>query len=61
MTGDAPPAFEVRRVRKTYRQGKVVVEALSGVDLVIRAGEFVVVAGILGQREEHAAAPARRA
>ena len=48
MTGDATPAFEARRVHKTYRQGQVVVQALAGVDLVIRAGEFLVVAGASG-------------
>jgi putative ABC transport system ATP-binding protein len=48
MKVDGPPAFETRRLHKTYRQGSVTVEALSGVDLVIPAGEFLVVAGTSG-------------
>jgi len=43
-----PPIFEARHLSKTYRQGKVMVPALSGVDLAISAGEFVVVAGSSG-------------
>lgn len=42
------PAFEVRRLSKNYRQGKIIVAALSGVDLTIPSGEFVVVAGPSG-------------
>jgi putative ABC transport system ATP-binding protein len=41
-------AFEVRGLFKTYLQGRVAVEALSGVDLAVRAGEFLVVAGSSG-------------
>src|SRR5476651_1987665 len=41
-------AFQVRGLVKTYHQGTVVVEALSGVDLAIPAGEFLVVAGSSG-------------
>lgn len=41
-------AFEVRGLVKTYHQGTVVVEALSGVDLAVPAGEFLVVAGSSG-------------
>jgi putative ABC transport system ATP-binding protein len=48
MTVTVPPLLEARRLSKTYRQGKVTVEALSGVDLAIGAGEFVVIAGISG-------------
>ncbi|HEX2465586.1 MAG TPA: ABC transporter ATP-binding protein [Thermoanaerobaculia bacterium] len=48
MTVADPPLLEARRLRKSYRQGKVVVEALSGVDLAIGAREFVVIAGISG-------------
>jgi putative ABC transport system ATP-binding protein len=43
-----PPTFEARRLSKTYRQGKIVVPALSEVDLVIAAGDFLVVAGSSG-------------
>jgi putative ABC transport system ATP-binding protein len=42
------PAFEARGLFKTYHQGSVVVEALSGVDLVVAVGEFMVVAGSSG-------------
>ena len=48
MTVAEPPLLEARGLRKTYRQGKVVVEALSGVDLAIGARELVVIAGISG-------------
>ncbi|MEO8678367.1 MAG: ABC transporter ATP-binding protein [Vicinamibacterales bacterium] len=41
-------AFEVRGLAKTYRQGTVVVQALSGIDLAVRSGEFMVVAGSSG-------------
>ena len=43
-----PCVFEVRGLFKTYLQGKVRVEALSGVDLAVPAGEFLVVAGSSG-------------
>jgi putative ABC transport system ATP-binding protein len=42
------PAFEVRRVFKTYRQGELQVGALFDVDLTVPAGEFMVVAGSSG-------------
>ena len=42
------PTFEVRGLVKTYLQGKVAVAALSGVDLTVAAGEFLVVAGSSG-------------
>jgi ABC-type lipoprotein export system ATPase subunit len=35
-------AFEVRRLFKTHLRGSVAVEALSGVDLAVPVGEFVV-------------------
>ncbi|MEM6704412.1 MAG: ABC transporter ATP-binding protein [Acidobacteriota bacterium] len=37
-----------RGVRKTYRQGKLEVEALRGVDLEIRRGEFLAICGPSG-------------
>ena len=42
------PTFEVRGLVKTYRQGKIPVDALSGIDLAVLAGEFLVVAGSSG-------------
>jgi putative ABC transport system ATP-binding protein len=48
MSVSAPPPFEARGLIKGYRQGAVAVEALSGVDLVVCAGEFLVVAGPSG-------------
>jgi putative ABC transport system ATP-binding protein len=41
-------AFEVRGLVKTYLQGRVTVEVLSGVDLAVPVGEFLVVAGSSG-------------
>jgi putative ABC transport system ATP-binding protein len=41
-------AFEVRRLVKTYSQGRIAVRALAGIDLAISAGEFLVVAGSSG-------------
>jgi putative ABC transport system ATP-binding protein len=40
--------FEVRGLRKRYRLGTVVIEALRGVDLDVARGELVVVAGTSG-------------
>jgi putative ABC transport system ATP-binding protein len=48
MSDSVPPHFEARGLVKGYRQGAVAVDALSGVDLVVRAGEFLVVAGPSG-------------
>jgi putative ABC transport system ATP-binding protein len=42
------PAFEVRGLFKAYLQGKVTVEALSGIDLTVPAGQFLVIAGSSG-------------
>ncbi len=44
----APPIFEVSGLRKAYRLGAIAIEALRGVDFVVRRGEFVVVAGPSG-------------
>ncbi|HVR42754.1 MAG TPA: ABC transporter ATP-binding protein [Thermoanaerobaculia bacterium] len=48
MSQASPLCFEARGLVRTYRQGKVTVPALSGVDLAISAGEFVVIAGPSG-------------
>ena len=39
---------ELVGIRKVYETGPVTVEALSGVDLTVRAGEFVTVVGPSG-------------
>lgn len=39
---------EMRNVHKTYKSGKAVVEALSGIDVAIEKGEFVYVIGPSG-------------
>ena len=44
----AAPTFEARGLVKTYRQGKIPVGALAGIDLAVPAGEFLVVAGSSG-------------
>lgn len=49
MPGNAPAAFlEAVGVRRTYRLGHTLVEALRGVDFRLARGEFVVVAGPSG-------------
>jgi putative ABC transport system ATP-binding protein len=45
---EAPPLVEFRRVAKVYGQGVAAMRALDGVDLAIRAGEFVAVMGPSG-------------
>jgi putative ABC transport system ATP-binding protein len=43
-----PPVFVARGLTKTYRMGEAEVHALRGVDLEIRAGEFIVLLGPSG-------------
>lgn len=43
--GDAPAYIRLSGVSKSYGSGRTRVEALSGVDLEVRAGEFVIVTG----------------
>jgi putative ABC transport system ATP-binding protein len=43
-----PPLIELRSIWRVYQLGNVVVEALRGVDLVIRQGEFVAIIGPSG-------------
>jgi putative ABC transport system ATP-binding protein len=47
---DAPPVAELRQLRKTYFKpdGTVMVEALKGIDLVLRRGEYVAIMGSSG-------------
>jgi putative ABC transport system ATP-binding protein len=44
----AEPAYALHGVSRRYGSGSAVVDALRGVDLTIRSGEFVVVAGASG-------------
>jgi putative ABC transport system ATP-binding protein len=44
----APPILTATGVRKVYRTGADTVEALKGIDLVVRQGEFVAVMGPSG-------------
>ena len=40
--------IQFKNVRKIYRMGEVEIEALAGVDFIIKKGEFVVIAGASG-------------
>ena len=48
MTDSLPPPLEARGVVKRFRQGSSFVEALSGVDLTVRRGEFLAIMGASG-------------
>src|SRR5687768_14345355 len=45
---DAVPGVELRGVGKKYGQGERVTQALSGVDLTLREGEFISLIGASG-------------
>src|SRR5207248_6554578 len=42
------PMIEARGLRKTYRSGRIVIEALRGVDLVVPRGEMLAIMGSSG-------------
>src|SRR5213079_3366852 len=42
------PIIEIRGLRKVYRVGKVDVQALRGVDLEVKSGEFLAIVGPSG-------------
>jgi putative ABC transport system ATP-binding protein len=46
--GAAEPVIRIRGLRKTYRTGKVYVEALRGIDLDVPGGEFLAIVGPSG-------------
>ncbi|MFA5243570.1 MAG: ABC transporter ATP-binding protein [Sulfuricella sp.] len=50
MSGDntAAPLIELSAITKTYGQGQVAFQALSGIDLAIQEGEFVAIMGPSG-------------
>jgi putative ABC transport system ATP-binding protein len=48
MDAERPVAVEARALAKAYGEGEARVEALRGVDLAVRAGEFVAVMGPSG-------------
>lgn len=45
---ESPPVIELRQVTRTYGKGTAAMQALRGVDLLIRPGEFVAVMGPSG-------------
>ena len=47
-TADAKPLIQIEQLRKTYGQGDTAFEALKGIDLTIRHGEFVSIMGPSG-------------
>ena len=49
----------VRDAVKNYTLGNVVVPALRGVSLDVIEGDFIAIAGSVGQRQDHAAQPDR--
>ena len=45
---NATPIIRMEQIRKVYKTGKVEVEALKGIDLSVREGEFVAIVGPSG-------------
>ncbi len=48
MNDDSAPLIELRAITKTYGQGQAEFQALRGIDLAVRRGEFVAVMGPSG-------------
>src|SRR4030042_2980875 len=42
------PLVQVRGLRKIFKKGKTQIHALKGIDLIIKAGERVAIAGVSG-------------
>jgi putative ABC transport system ATP-binding protein len=45
---EAPPLIRVRALSKTYRRGDQLIPVLQGIDLAVRAGEFIALMGPSG-------------
>ena len=48
MTGDGAPLIRLQGITRTYGQGRAAFQALRGIDLDVRSGEFIAVMGPSG-------------